>query len=243
MALILLILSPDYLFIFAYLNLVWQMYTYYFEGYVSLIDVVCRDKGKCNIIFIAFALFASQIIVTILYILNYCQASYLVSVLTVINFAMPTVVIGSVCYLNCKFSGVPKIDAYRSRLKKINVAVMIWSLTRITRAVTSLWDLDLFLVVMFGLPTKAGLGSEVSTSAEAGPVLQLFVPMIMIVIFCTVELWPIWHVLDGNFVDVFLKQSVLMDEKDLKTPILLQQSGQLNHYPESEMQILYQMNA
>ena len=181
------------------------MYTYYFEGYVSLIDVVCRDKGKCNIIFIAFALFASQIIVTILYMLNYCQASYLVTVLTVINFVMPSVVIGSVCYLNCKFSGVPKIDAYRSRLKTINVAVMIWSLTRITRAVTSLWDLDLFLVVMFDLPKKAGADPAVSTSGDSGPILQLFVPMIMIVIFCTVELWPIWHVLDGNFVDVFLK--------------------------------------
>ena len=141
--------------------------------------------------------------------------------LTVINFVMPSVVIGSVCYLNCKFSGIPKIDAFKSRLRKINIAVLIWSLTRITRAVTSLWDINFFFLMMFDLNFNKGVRAQPPAAAESGPVLQLFVPMIMIVIFCTVELWPIWYVLDGNFVDVFLKQSVLMDEKDLKTPILL----------------------
>ena len=36
-------------------------------------------------------------------------------------------------------------------------------------------------------------------------------PMTLIVIFLVVEIWPIWLVLDGNFVDIFLKYSVLIE--------------------------------
>ena len=35
--------------------------------------------------------------------------------------------------------------------------------------------------------------------------------MTLIVIFLVVEIWPIWLVLDGNFVDIFLKYSVLIE--------------------------------
>jgi len=39
----------------------------------------------------------------------------------------------------------------------------------------------------------------------------LIIPMLLIVIFLVVEIWPIWVVLDGNFVDIFLKYSVLIE--------------------------------
>jgi hypothetical protein len=39
--------------------------------------------------------------------------------------------------------------------------------------------------------------------------------------FLVVEIWPIWVVMDGNFVDIFLKHSVLIEQKDLMAPLLL----------------------
>lgn len=207
MAIILLILSPDYIVIFAYLNLVWQMYTYYFEGYVSLIDVVCRDAGKCNIILVAFMLFAGQIAVTLLFILHVCKVDTLISFMTIINFAMPTIVMSSLCYLNCKYSGIPKIDSYKSRLKKMNMGVIIWSTTRLTRAVTSIWDQDIFIGGMTDI--TGSKTHELSTNSIGKTTTHnsnnIGMSMLMIVIFCVVELWPIWYVLDGNFVDIFLK--------------------------------------
>lgn len=59
----------------------------------------------------------------------------------------------SICYLKCKFSGIPKRDEYKSRLSKINLAVGIWSFARILRAITGLWDTTLFFVMMLELKT------------------------------------------------------------------------------------------
>lgn len=39
--------------------------------------------------------------------------------------------------------------------------------------------------------------------------------MMLIVIFLVVEIWPMWVVLDGNFIDIFIKYSVLIEQKDL----------------------------
>lgn len=44
--------------------------------------------------------------------------------------------------------------------------------------------------------------------------------MLLIVCYVLVEIIPIWQVLDGNFVDIFLKFDVLV--KDLIAPLLLQ---------------------
>ena len=46
--------------------------------------------------------------------------------------------------------------------------------------------------------------------------------MSLIVIFILVEIWPISYTLDGNFVDVFLKYMVLIEQKDLIAPLMLQ---------------------
>lgn len=199
------------------------MYTYYFEGYASIVDVVCRDAGRCNIILVAFLLFAGQIAITLLYILKYCYADDLIAVMTIINFAMPSIVLCSLCYLNCKYSGIPKIDAYKSRLKKMNMAVMIWSITRLTRAVTSIWDQDIFIGGMTDITGRRNHQMSTGKSGESSNTILM--SMLMIVIFCTVELWPIWYVLDGNFVDIFLKREFIIDEKDLNTPFLERESS------------------
>ena len=51
---------------------------------------------------------------------------------------------------------------------------------------------------------------------------NLAAPMTLIVIFLVVEIWPIWLAHDGNFVDIFLKYDVLIEQKDLRAPLLLQ---------------------
>ena len=68
------------------------------------------------------------------------EADKLVDLLTSINFIIPGLTIILVFYLKCKFSGIPRKDEFKNRLKKLNWAVAIWSATRITRAITSLWD-------------------------------------------------------------------------------------------------------
>ena len=106
----LLIMTPSYFFIYAYLHLVWQMFSFYFDGYAhGLFTVVCKNRGKCNVIIIAFILLCFQIGVTVLYVMKICTAKFLVDLETIVNFTIPAVVIISICYLDCKFSGVPQI--------------------------------------------------------------------------------------------------------------------------------------
>ncbi len=48
--------------------------------------------------------------------------------------------------------------------------------------------------------------------------------MYIIVMFLIVEVWPLWYVLDGNFIDIFLKYRVLLEQKDLLSPLLLEEN-------------------
>lgn len=41
--------------------------------------------------------------------------------------------------------------------------------------------------------------------------VSLIIPMSLIVIFMLVEIWPIFYTLDGNFVDIFLKYTALIE--------------------------------
>lgn len=138
--LVLLVLSPDYLVVFAYLTLVWQLHSFYYDGYASLLKLFCKDKGKCNVILISFVLFGTQLAFTILYILRILEVQGLVLLLTWVNFAIPGILVMSIFYLKCKFSGVPKRDEYKSRLRKLNWVVALWSCARLIRAISSLWD-------------------------------------------------------------------------------------------------------
>ena len=74
-------------------------------------------------------------------------AEDLILALTVINFVLPLIMIISVIYLRFKFSGIPKRDEYKSRMKKLHWAVILWSVMRLTRAITSIWDIN----ILFGM--------------------------------------------------------------------------------------------
>ena len=98
--LVLLILSPDYLFNFAYLNLVWQLYSFYFDGFASnMLKMFWEGKGTFNVIIISFGLFACQIVLSILFALKILPADNLVLAITVINFVLPSLAVLSVFYL------------------------------------------------------------------------------------------------------------------------------------------------
>ena len=74
---------------------------------------------------------------------------------------------------------------------------------------------------MLSDPSKdSKYGEEVHSEHQP----NFMVPMSLIVIFLVVEIWPIFFVNDGNFVDIFLKYSVLIQQKDLVAPLLMQEA-------------------
>lgn len=152
MFLVLLILSPDYFVIFAYLLLVWQLHSFHNDGHASsLARIRCKDSCKCNIILISFILFAIQCCFTILYILDIMSVINLINFLTTIDFFIPCLLSCWVMYLKCTFSGVPGRKEYKKRLKKLNIAFFIWTLGRFLRAVSSLWDTKALMEMMLEL--------------------------------------------------------------------------------------------
>lgn len=159
-------------------------------------------------IIITSLLFVSQVLLTCAYVMNIMPASKLVRAFTVINFLFPSLVLMSLVWLKCKFSGVPRIDEFKSKLAKLLMAVLVWSFARLIRGITSIWDIELLFGMMFEIHTVPEVEERKDTSV-------LFIPMALIVMFLVVEIWPIWVVLDGGFVDIFLKQSVLIEQKDL----------------------------
>ena len=110
-----------------------------------------EDNCKCNVIVISFVILAVQGGFTLLYILGILNVSVIIIFMTCINFTIPSILISWVMYLKCKYSGVPKKEEYRSRLKMLNSAVYIWTIARLLRAVSSLWDSKAFIGVMLEL--------------------------------------------------------------------------------------------
>lgn len=149
--------------------------------------------------------------------LDILPADQLVLSITIINFVLPSLAVIGLIHLICKFSGIPKREEYKSRLKKLQTASIIWSCTRFARAITSLWDINLLFGMMINISQSSTSKDQKVTDSSA----VLIIPMVLILIFLIVEIWPIWVVLDGNFVDIFLKVSVIIEQKDLKAPLLL----------------------
>ena len=44
------------------------------------------------------------------------EENKLIELLTSLNFIIPSIIISSICYLKCKYSGIPKREEYKSRL-------------------------------------------------------------------------------------------------------------------------------
>ena len=147
--------------------------------------------------------------------------------LTCTNFCLPGIVLISIMYLQCKFSGVPTINEFKSRFKKLHFAVLIWSFTRLARAISSIWDINILFGMMLEIKTSGKNevhNHQLDIQQIKNNTAILVTPMCLIVLFFLVEIWPIWYVLDGNFVDNFLRPDVLIEQKDLgnlTTPLLV----------------------
>lgn len=153
MQLVLLILSPDYLAVLAYLTLVWQLQVFMNHGHMTQSFVTEITSCRHNMLFLllAFLLFGLQGVFTILYIVNVMKADNLVILLTSINFGIPVLVFFYLLHLKCQLSGIPKYDSYINRLKAFNKAVCVWSLARLLRGIGGLWDTKLFFGMMYEL--------------------------------------------------------------------------------------------
>ena len=97
----------------------------------------------------------------------------------------------------------------KSRLKNIKRAVLIWTLTRLLRALIQYFFADLFYGYIF-------VAKEVKKKGNS----NLYIPMLTILVFIVVDIWPMWHVLDGSFVDILLTKKELMYYKDITEPML-----------------------
>lgn len=217
------------------------MESFHHDGYASIFNILQKDKGRCNIIIVSSTLFAFALFFTMLYVLNVIEAPALVYTLTSINFAMPSLVLFQVLYLKCKFSGVPTKDEFKHRLKKLQTAVFIWTISRFIRAVWGLWDADLFfdMMVELGLVSPAQKHEDVVSLKEIDySEANLYIPMSLIVGYLTVELFPLFYVLDGSFSDIFLRQSVLIEKNDLSAPFLMQDShNQLSSNQQNQVPV------
>jgi hypothetical protein len=58
-SLVLLIIAPDFLVVFAYLILFWQLVSIYYDGHANLFKSVLSGKGKYLITMIGVLLFAT----------------------------------------------------------------------------------------------------------------------------------------------------------------------------------------
>ena len=141
-ALVMMILSPDYLINFAYLTLVWQMHSFHNSGFVDVLKQA--STGDIMMIILSTLLFMSQLSLSFLFITDVIEMQLFIKALSITNLILPSLVVLSVLYLNCRFSGVPKREEYKSRLKFMHWAIGVWSVTRITRAILGVWDTSVF---------------------------------------------------------------------------------------------------
>lgn len=94
------------------------------------------------------------------------------------------------------------------------MALLIWTLTRLSRAAIQYWDNDLF----YGYIIAAKAADPKKKTQVNNK--NLYLPMFTISIFCLVEIWPIWHVLDSGFIQTFLDQKYVKRINDLTEPLL-----------------------
>jgi hypothetical protein len=105
--LVMLIISPEYLVIFAYLILFWQLLSLYYDGHANLFKSVLRGKGKYFITMIGVVLLVSQTILITYYLTSHIKASVFTKQLIILNFAIPGLVLVIMLITAANFSGFP----------------------------------------------------------------------------------------------------------------------------------------
>jgi hypothetical protein len=105
--LVILIIAPDFLVLFAYLILFWQLLSLYYDGHANLFKSVFRGFGKYAITIIGLLMLITQVTLFWLYFNSKIKASAFVIELTILNFAAPLFVFLIMLSVAIKFSGSP----------------------------------------------------------------------------------------------------------------------------------------
>jgi len=117
-SLVLLIIAPDFLVIFAYVLLFWQLLSIYYDGHANLFKSVFTGSGKYFISIIGCIIFLTQASMIFLYWNSRIEASVFTIELIVINFLAPALVLIIMLLIAFKFSGSPLRSAvYSQKLK------------------------------------------------------------------------------------------------------------------------------
>ena len=193
-SLVLLIITPDFLVVFAYVILFWQLLSIYYDGHANLFKSVLTGKGKYLITFLGLILLITQVTLILLYLNSSIQAKSLVIELIVLNFLAPSVVLIITISMAFKFSGNPvRSPIYSQKLKLLQIAVLVWSIARILRATGGLFESKLFYGMILGLSNQ-GYNT-------------FYIPMMLILIFLIIEIGPFLFVLDWHFMEIFIMKS------------------------------------
>jgi len=189
--LVIFLVSPEYLVIFAYFILFWQLLSLYFDGHANLFHSVLSGKGKYFITAIGVILFVSQAILIVLYLQELFEAKVITIQLIVFNFAAPFFVAIIMLQVANKFSGSPlRAAVYSQKLRNLQIALLVWSLARIVRAVGGIYESTLFYGMVLGLEDRNHN--------------TYLIPMMLIVMFLLIEIAPFLFVLDPSFMETFL---------------------------------------
>ena len=90
-----------------------------------------------------------------------------------------------------RFSGSPlRAAIYSQKLKLLQIALLIWSLSRVLRAVGGIYESTLFYGMLLGLEDQNHN--------------TYLIPMMLIVMFLLIEIAPFMFVLDPSFMDIFV---------------------------------------
>ncbi|CDW81984.1 protein kinase [Stylonychia lemnae] len=189
-SLVLLILAPEFLVIYAYLLLFWQLLSIYYDGHANIFRSVLSGKGKYVVSFIGASLLITQLIFIILYINSQMDASAFTKELIILNFTTPILILVIMLAIAFKFSGSPiRAAVYTQKLKLLQIAMLIWSITRVIRGTCGIFESRLFYGMILGLKNQ-----DYNT---------YFIPMMIIVLFLVIEIGPFMFVLDWHFMEIF----------------------------------------
>lgn len=125
-----------------------------------------------------------------LYLTSHMLAQSFTKELLVLNIIFPSIAALMMLTIAFKFSGSPlRAAVYSQKLRSLQFATLLWSMSRIARAMGGFYESRLFYGMILGLKNE-----DYNTH---------FIPMLLIVVFLLIEILPFMYVLDWSFMEIF----------------------------------------
>ena len=87
-----------------------------------------------------------------MYLQSHLEATVFTYELIFINFLIPAFVMCSLVYTEYSFSGSPvRAAVYSQKMKALHIAILIWSVARVLRAIGGIYEDKLFYGMILGL--------------------------------------------------------------------------------------------